>query len=369
MPIPTLPGITASTVTTPRLTTRVLFSGAEGGIPVLFIHGNASSATFWEETMLALPSGYRAIAPDLRGYGDADRAAKIDATRGLRDLGDDAIALLDYLGIDKAHIAGHSLGGAVIWNLLIDYPDRFLTATLAAPGSPFGFGGTKDLEGTPHWADFAGSGGGIVNAQFTQMMADDERGADSPSAPRNVMNTFYWKPPFKSAREEELLSSLNSEHIGAQEYPGDFVASSNWPGVAAGVWGPANALSPQYVGDVSALYRINPKPPILWIRGDSDQIVADQSLFDFGFLGTLGAIPGYPGADIYPPQPMVGQTRAVLEKYAAAGGTYTELVFAECGHTPYLEKPDEFNQAFHAHRAKLPDRVLCRGEARLARRF
>ena len=350
MPIPTLSGITAATVTTARLTTRVLLSGAQDGIPVLFLHGNASSATYWEETMLALPSGYRGIAPDQRGYGDADRSVKIDATRGLRDLSDDAIALLDYLGIQRAHLAGHSLGGSVIWQLLIDHPERFLTVTLAAPGSPFGFGGTKDLDGTPHWADFAGSGGGVVNPTFTQLMAEGNRAADNPQAsPRIVMNSFYWKPPFKPTREEDLLSSLLSEHIGAREYPGDMVASPNWPGAAPGVWGPANALSPKYVGDFSAFYAIKRKPNILWIRGDSDQIVADQSLFDLGTLGMLGAIPGWPGADIYPPQPMVSQIRAVLEKYKAAGGQYSELVFKDCGHTPYIEKPDDFNRAFHAH--------------------
>jgi pimeloyl-ACP methyl ester carboxylesterase len=350
MTIPTLPGITASTITTPRLATRVLLSGVPNGIPVLFLHGNASSATYWEETMLALPASYRAIAPDQRGYGDADRAVKIDATRGLRDLADDAIALLDTLGIQQVHLAGHSLGGSVIWQLLIDHPERFLTVTLAAPGSPFGFGGTKDVNGTPHWPDFAGSGGGVVNPTFTQLMVEVNRNADNPQAsPRIVMNSFYWKPPFKPAREEDLLSSLLSEHVGAREYPGDMVASPNWPGAAPGVWGPANALSPKYVGDFDAFYTIDPKPSILWIRGDSDQIVSDFSLFELGTLGSLGAIPGWPGAEIYPPQPMVGQIRAALEKYKAAGGQYTEIVFNDVGHTPYIEKPEEFNQAFHVH--------------------
>ncbi|MEO8395291.1 MAG: alpha/beta hydrolase [Chloroflexota bacterium] len=350
MTVPVLSGITASTITTPRLTTRVLFSGADGGIPILFLHGNASSATFWEEVMLTLPAGYRGIAPDQRGYGDADRAVKIDATRGLRDLADDAIALLDTLAIQQAHLAGHSLGGSVIWQLLIDYPQRFLTVTLAAPGSPFGFGGTKDVDGTPTWSDFAGSGGGVVNTQFTQAMAAGDRSTDNPQAsPRIVMNNFYWKPPFKPAREEDLLSSLLSEHVGDHEYPGDMLPSPNWPGAAPGVWGPANALSPKYVGDFSAFCRIQPKPSILWIRGDSDQIVADQSLFDLGTLGALGAIPGWPGAEVYPSQPMVSQIRAVLEKYKAAGGSYTEIVFTDCGHTPYIEQPEAFNQAFHAH--------------------
>ena len=90
-----LSGVNARMVTTERLTTRVLFAGPEDGIPVLFIHGNFSSATWWEETLSTLPPGYRGIAPDQRGYGDADPSAKIDATRGMRDFVDDALALMD----------------------------------------------------------------------------------------------------------------------------------------------------------------------------------------------------------------------------------------------------------------------------------
>lgn len=350
MPIPTIPGITAQRVTTPRLATRVLFSGNAGGTPVLFLHGNASSATYWEETMVALPAGYYGIAPDQRGYGDADRSAKIDATRGMGDLADDAIALLDHLGVGQAHVVGHSAGGSVIWRLIADHPSRWLSVTQVCPGSPFGFGGTKDDQGTLCAEDAAGSGGGIVNAEFTQRMAADDRSMDNPaSAPRNVMLSFYFKPPFKPAREEELLASLNSQHVGEREYPGDFTPSPNWPFVAPGVWGPANALSPKYLGDsVERLIHAAPKPPVLWVRGSDDQIVGDMSLFNMGTLGKLGIVPGYPGDDVHPPQPMVGQTRYVLEQYAANGGSYEEVVIADTGHTPYIEKPDEFNTIFHS---------------------
>jgi pimeloyl-ACP methyl ester carboxylesterase len=349
MPIPTLPGVTAQTITTARLTTRALFSGAADGPPVIFVHGNASSATYWEETMLALPAGYRAIAYDQRGYGDADRTKKIDATRGMGDFSDDLAALMDALTITQAHLVGHSLGGSVLFRFMIDHPDRILTVTLAATGSPFGFCGSKGLDGVPCQPDAAGSGGGVVNPDFAKRMGEGDRSTDSQVSPRNVMNAFYWKPPFKPAREEELLSSMLSEHVGGQEYPGDVVPSANWPMAAPGVWGPANALSPKYAGDISKLYAISPKPPVLWIRGADDQIVSDASLFDIGNLGALGAIPGWPGMEVFPPQPMVSQTRAVLEKYAAAGGTFEEVVFADCAHTPYLEKPAEFNARLHQH--------------------
>lgn len=352
MTTPILPDITSKEIKSARLTTRVLFSGAEEGIPVLFLHGNASSATYWEETMLALPSGYRGFAPDQRGYGDADRAQKIDATRGMGDLADDAFALLDALEIERAHVVGHSMGGSVIWRMMIDAPDRMRSVTLAAPGSPYGFGGSKGADGQLCYVDGAGSGGGTVNPSFAQLMATGERGTENPQAsPRIVMNAFYWKPPFKPAREEDLLTSMLSEHIGLQEYPGDSLPSPHWPFVAPGKWGPANALSPLYAGDVLAITRIVPKPAVLWVRGSDDQIVSDTSLFDMGTLGALGAVPGWTGVDAYPSQPMVSQTRAVLQAYTANGGTYEEVVLENTGHTPYIEQPEAFNAVFHAHLA------------------
>jgi pimeloyl-ACP methyl ester carboxylesterase len=341
--IPTLPGIDSTIVPTKRLKIHILTSGPQDGTPVLFIHGNASCSTYWEETMLALPGQYHAIAPDLRGYGDTEDK-RIDATRGMGDWIDDLQGLLDELGVKKYHLVGHSMGGTIVMGMIAAKSDNILSATLIDPGSIYGFGGSKDLEGTPNYADFAGSGGGTVNPDFPRLIGEGDRSTDDPQAsPRVVMNTFYWKPPFKPEREEELLSGLLSEKIGPERYPGDLVPSENWPNVAPGKWGPINAISPKYVGDsVERLLNASPKPDILWVRGDSDQIVSDNSLFDFGTLGKIGAVPGWPGEEVYPPQPMVGQTRAVLGKYQANGGAFREVVIEDAGHSPYIEKPAEF---------------------------
>lgn len=341
--VPTLPGITSNMIETPRLQMHVLFSGPEDGTSVLFIHGNASSATYWEEIMLKLPGGYRGIAPDLRGYGDTEDKL-IDATGGVSDFVNDLLGLLDALKIDKTHVVGHSMGGAIIFGLIPAASDRILSATLVNPGSPFGFGGSKGVDGQPCYDDFAGSGGGVVNPEFPKLMSAGDRSTDNPQAsPRVVMNSFYWKPPFVPAREEDLLSSLMTEKVGEQKYPGDFVPSGNWPNVAPGNFGPINALSPKYVGDTVKNFIASPnKPHILWVRGDSDMIVSDSSFFDFGTLGKLGYVPGWPGEDVYPPQPMVSQTRHVLDQYKANGGSYEEVVMSDAGHTPYIEKPEEF---------------------------
>jgi pimeloyl-ACP methyl ester carboxylesterase len=349
MSVPTLEGVTAKMVTTDRITTRVLFTGPDDGVSVLFLHGNASSATWWEENMVALPRGYRGIAPDQRGFGDADFEKKVDATRGTGDWADDVVALLDHLDIDKAHIVGNSLGGVVVWRLLMDHPGRFLTATLVDAGSPFGFGGTKDVDGTPCYDDFAGSGGGLSNPEFIKHLAEQDRGMDDQSSPRAALRALLVKPPFIPAREEDLLSSMFTIHLGEQDNPGDFVPSPNWPYVAPGVWGSANALSPKYAGDVDRLYTAEPKVDVLWVRGSHDLAVSDTAASCPGTLGSMGLIPNWPGMDVYPPQPMLGQIRAVLEKYAAGGGSYREVVIEDAGHVPFIEKPDEFNKVFHAH--------------------
>ena len=349
MTIPTMEGITAKTVTTDRLRTRVLFSGPEDGAAVLFVHGNLASATYWEEVMLALPEGFRVIAPDQRCYGDADPDAKIDATRGMSDFSDDLVALLDHLRIERAHIVGHSLGGAVVWRLMADAPDRLLTVTQIAPGPPFGVGGTKDEQGTPCYSDYAGSGAGLVNPQLVEGIGTNYRGSVGVVAPRNVLNAAVWKPPFKPAREEALLSAMLATHIGLYDYPGDVVQSENWPGFAPGVYGPNNAISPKYGTDPARLYAIERKPAVLWVRGADDPVVADSAGGDMAVLGAAGVIPGWPGMDVYPPQPMLRQIRHVLETYADHGGSYEEVIIADAGHSPYLEKPDEFNAVFHRH--------------------
>ena len=149
--------------------------------------------------------------------------------------------------------------------------------------------------------------------------------------------------------EEDFLTGSLREVIGPENYPGDFVPSANWPMTAPGEWGVINAGAPKYMlGDLEDMEKAAVKLPILWLRGDSDMIVSDNSMFDLGALGKLGYVPGWPGDEIYPPQPMVAQTRYVLNRYAAAGGSFEEVVIADAAHSPHIEKPEVVNPAFHA---------------------
>ncbi|NOX62133.1 MAG: alpha/beta hydrolase [Chloroflexi bacterium] len=350
--IPHLEGTTSQFIDTDRIRFHVLTCGPKEGAPVVFVHGNFSAAIFWEEIMLALPEGYRGVAPDLRGYGWTEDKL-IDARRGYRVWSDDLAALFAAMSLEPAHLVGWSLGGGALYRFLIDYPDLVRSITLVNPVSPYGFGGTKGLDGEPCYDDFAGSGGGVVNPEFVKRIKAGDRSDEDQNSPRNVINAFYYKPPFRAAREEDFLTAALQEKVGEDRYPGDFVPSPNWPNVAPGVWGPINAGSPKYVrDDVPALLTMARKPPILWVRGSDDLIVSDNSFFDFGALGKMGLVPGWPGEDIFPPQPMVSQTRTVLEDYVRTGGAFTEHVIPDTAHAPHIEKPKAFNDIFHAFLAQ-----------------
>ena len=76
------------------------------------------------------------------------------------------------------------------------------------------------------------------------------------------------------------------------------------------------------------------------LRGGQDQVISDTSLFDFGYLGQIGAVPGWPGEDVLPPQPMAAQTRAVLDAYRAGGGAVEEITLEDAAHGMPVEVPD-----------------------------
>lgn len=339
-----LPGISQHRITTTRLEIAYLEAGQTNPVPLLLIHGNVSCSWFFEELALAVGDRYHVYAPDMRGFGDS-QVLPVDATRGVGDFADDLFSFVQALGLEKFHLLGWSLGGNIAIEYTIAHPDTVQSLVLEAPGSPFGFGGTHGPDGQPNWPDWAGSGGGTANPVFVTRLGEGDRSSEEPVSPRNVMNSFYFKPPFKPApeREETYLSAMLATKVGQANYPGDLTTSANWPGLAPGTQGVNNTIAPQYLNQAN-FADINPKPDVLWIRGEDDQIVSDTSLFDLGMLGQLGAVPDWPGAEIYPPQPMIAQMRAVLSQYRQNGGFYEEITLPDCGHSPHIEKAEHFSK-------------------------
>ena len=218
--------------------------------------------------------------------------------------------------------------------------------TFIDPVGPYGYGATK-LDGSPHYDDFAGSGGGGGNPDFAARIAAGDTSAEGDLAPRNVMNSSYWRVGHREPpeREDMLVAEILKSVTGDDGYPGDVAPSEHWPGVAPGTRGILNALSPKYC-NWAGIVELSPKPPILWVHGAQDIVVADGSPWELGTLGSLGVVPGWPGAEAFPPQPMVAQIRAVLSAYAERGGRVETEWFEESGHFPPLDSPERFNARF-----------------------
>ena len=100
---------------------RVIYRIAGSGPPVVLIHGMVNSSRHWEEVALRLADSYTVVAPDLIGHGDSA------TPRGDYSLGAHAAVIRDLLasiGIDRASIVGHSLGGGVAMIFFYHFPQR-----------------------------------------------------------------------------------------------------------------------------------------------------------------------------------------------------------------------------------------------------
>lgn len=94
------------------------------GTPVVLVHGWPEIAYSWKHQIPAVAAaGFRAIAPDLKGFGRSD-APKDKTLYGIRQVTDDLASMLDALGIDKAVFCGHDWGGLIVWPMALLRPDR-----------------------------------------------------------------------------------------------------------------------------------------------------------------------------------------------------------------------------------------------------
>lgn len=123
---------------------RLHYTDQGVGEPLILLHGFAMNGDLtWRRsgTLDALAEHYRVIALDCRGHGYSDKPHDPDAY-GLK-LTDDIIRLMDHLKIEKAHFAGHSLGGMIGFKAVSRYPERFQSAVIS------GFGWAMKEERTP----------------------------------------------------------------------------------------------------------------------------------------------------------------------------------------------------------------------------
>ena len=102
---------------------RIFYQVAGTGTPILLIHGFPLSGELYKGQLAGLGSQFKVIIPDLRGFG---KSTAPNATSSTETYASDMFALMDHLGIKKAIIGGHSMGGQVMLQMYRDAPRRFL---------------------------------------------------------------------------------------------------------------------------------------------------------------------------------------------------------------------------------------------------
>jgi pimeloyl-ACP methyl ester carboxylesterase len=115
------------------------------GPPVVLLHGFPDTSQLWRHQIRKLTeAGYRTIAPDLRGRGGTERPPRVE-DYALRAIARDVTAIMDVLGLERAHVVGHDWGAAVAWLVAALEPSRVDRLVAISVGFP-GAAGPPDLE-------------------------------------------------------------------------------------------------------------------------------------------------------------------------------------------------------------------------------
>ncbi len=285
---------------------------------VLLCHGWPETSYSWRRQMEPLArAGYRAVAPDMRGYGASDRPSEVEAYTLFHLVGD-MVGLLDALGAETAVIVGHDWGAPVAWHAALMRPDRFrAVAGLSVPYRPRSR--ARPNEAMPRTAD----------ARFYQLyfqeqgLAAAEFERDPAHSLRAILTGGFHTadPTLNPGMVRQGGGFLDNLHIGemlppwlAQAELDVFVESFRTSGFAPGLNWYRNIdrnwelLAPYAGAKVSV--------PALYIAGDKDLVVR--------FPGMMKAIEGLK-RDV----PELRET----------------LILPGCGHWTQQERPTEVNDA------------------------
>jgi pimeloyl-ACP methyl ester carboxylesterase len=121
-------------ITGDGVTLAVLDEGE--GQPVVLLHGFPDSSHLWRHQVPVLvQAGMRVLAPDLRGFGESDKPEAVEEYAITRSIAD-VIAVLDALGIERAHVVGHDWGAGLAWALASFVPARVERLVVMSVGHP-----------------------------------------------------------------------------------------------------------------------------------------------------------------------------------------------------------------------------------------
>jgi len=291
---------------------------------VLLCHGFPETWYSWRHQLPALAeAGFRAVAPDMRGYGETESPAAVDQYTLLHLVGD-MVGLLDALCVEKAVIVGHDWGAPVAWYAALLRPDRFRGVVgLSVPFLPLGQVYTSAQ--LPETAD----------AVFYQ--------------------TYFQTPGVAEAElEQDIRSTVRSQ---LYTLSGDFPV----PQAAQGV--PGVGMIPKRGGLLAT--RINPASLPPWISEAEANVYVEQ-FSKSGYRGGLSwyrnidrnreLLSAFNGLKISVPALYAAGDRDVVLAFQGMDSAIAALpqnvpllqrivLFPGCGHWTQQERPNELNAA------------------------
>ena len=244
------------TIDVGELSFLVDVAGPADGTPVLLLHGFPESRRMWTPLVDALgAAGYRAIAPDQRGYSAGARPAATEAY-ATQHLIADALGLMNALGFPRFHQVGHDWGGQLSWLLAAHHSERLISLTVASRPHP---------------------------AAFVRAMREDAAQAERSSHHRSFqdadavdrMRAAELKP-LRQALETQAVPPANVEdYIATLLQPGGIEGAMNWYRAGAGtglrlaetppvslptlyVWGRNDATVGERAAELTAEYVTGP---------------------------------------------------------------------------------------------------------------
>ncbi|HEY2060262.1 alpha/beta fold hydrolase [Amycolatopsis sp. NBC_01480] len=184
-------------------------AGPEGGRPVLLLHGFPEAAVEWEHQVATLGVlGYRAVAPDQRGYSPSVRPEQ-PAEYGITTLVEDAFAIADRLGWREFDLIGHDWGGAVAWWAADAHPERLRSLAVVSTPHPAALAAAMKTDEDQHLRS------GYMTEWRQTRVTEQRMLADGARALRDIFDRRV--PPSKIDEYVQRLSE-----------PGALTAALNW---------------------------------------------------------------------------------------------------------------------------------------------
>lgn len=217
------PAIRTETIERGGMQFTVDTCGPADGAPVLLLHGFPQSRHAWRDALPALgKAGYRALAPDQRGYSTGARPSRTE-DYVLDELVGDAFGIIDAIGAPRFHLVGHDWGGHIAWTMALRQPQRVISLAVLSRPHPAAF--ADALRNDPQQAARSGHHSSLL----------------APGVAANLRAADF--APFRTMfRNQRVPDTVAERYLATLREPGAIEAAIEW--YRAGAASFRNAANP-----------------------------------------------------------------------------------------------------------------------------